>query len=69
MILTGEIRRSRRKTRHSATLPTTNFIWTGPGSTPGISDERKVIKRVFKKIHNRRAWSGFNWRRRRDGAL
>jgi hypothetical protein len=33
MILTGETRRSRRKTRQNATLSTTNSTWTGGRET------------------------------------
>jgi hypothetical protein len=37
MILTGESRRTRRKTCRSATLYTTNPILTDPGANPGLS--------------------------------
>jgi hypothetical protein len=36
MILTGENRRTRRKTCPSATLPTTNPTWIFPGANPGL---------------------------------
>jgi hypothetical protein len=39
-ILTGENRRARRKTCPSATLPTTNPTWIGPGTNPGLRGER-----------------------------
>jgi hypothetical protein len=38
MILTGEDRRTRRITRPSATLSTTNPNWTDPGAKPGLSE-------------------------------
>jgi hypothetical protein len=37
---TGENRRTLRKTCPSATLSTTNPIWTGPGANPGLRDEK-----------------------------
>jgi hypothetical protein len=42
MILTGENRRTRRKTCPSATLSTTNPTWIDPGSNPGLRGERPV---------------------------
>jgi hypothetical protein len=39
-ILTGENRKTRRKTSPSATLSTTNPIWIDPGSNPGLRGER-----------------------------
>jgi hypothetical protein len=36
MILTGETRKTRRKTCPSATLSTTNPTWTEPGENPGL---------------------------------
>jgi hypothetical protein len=40
MILTGETRRTRRKTCPSATLSTTNPTWIDPGANPGHHGER-----------------------------
>jgi len=40
MILTGENRRTRRKTCPSATLSTTNPTWIDPGANPGLRGER-----------------------------
>jgi hypothetical protein len=42
MTLTGENRRTRRKTRPSATLSTTNPTWTDPGTNLGLCGERPV---------------------------
>jgi hypothetical protein len=42
MILTGENRRTRRKTCPSATLSTTNPTWYDQGVNPGLRDERPV---------------------------
>jgi hypothetical protein len=39
-ILTGENRRTRRKTYPSATLSTTNPTWIDPGANPGLRGER-----------------------------
>jgi hypothetical protein len=39
-ILTGENRRTRRKTCPSATLSTTNPAWIEPGANPGLRGER-----------------------------
>jgi hypothetical protein len=39
-ILTGENRRTRRKTCPSATLSTTNSTWIDPGANPGLRGER-----------------------------
>jgi hypothetical protein len=39
MILTGENRRTRRKTCTSATLSTTNPTWIDPGANPGLCGE------------------------------
>jgi hypothetical protein len=39
-ILTGENRRTRRKSCPSATLPTPNPTWIDPGANPGLSGER-----------------------------
>jgi hypothetical protein len=38
--LTGENRKSRRKTCPSATLSTTNATWIDPGANPGLHGER-----------------------------
>jgi hypothetical protein len=40
MILTGENRITRRKTRSCATLSTTNPILIDPGANPGLRGER-----------------------------
>jgi hypothetical protein len=40
MILTGENRRTRRKTCPSATLSSTNPTWIDPGANPGLRGER-----------------------------
>jgi hypothetical protein len=42
MILTGENRRTRRKTCPSATLSTTNPTWIDPGTNPGLRGERRA---------------------------
>jgi hypothetical protein len=42
MILTGENRRTRRKTCPSATLTTTNPTWIDPGENPGLRRERRL---------------------------
>jgi hypothetical protein len=41
-ILTGENRRTRRKTCPSATLSTTNLTWIDPDSNPGLRGERSA---------------------------
>jgi hypothetical protein len=43
MILTGENRRTRRKTCPSATLSTTKPTWIDPGTNPSLSGERPAI--------------------------
>jgi hypothetical protein len=45
MILTGENRSTRGKTRPSATLSTTNPTWTDPGSNPGLRGGRPAANR------------------------
>jgi hypothetical protein len=42
MIMTGENRRSRRKTCPSTTLSTTNLTWIYPGANPGLRVERRL---------------------------
>jgi hypothetical protein len=37
---------TRRKTCPSATLSTTNFTWTDPGSNPGLRGERPATNRL-----------------------
>jgi hypothetical protein len=44
MLLTGENRRTRRKTCPSSTLCTKNPTWTEPGANPGLRSERPVTK-------------------------
>jgi hypothetical protein len=46
MKLTGENRRTRGKTCPSATLSTTNPIWTEPGSNPGLRGGRPAANRL-----------------------
>jgi hypothetical protein len=46
MKFTGENQSTRGKTCPSATLSTTNPIWTDPGLTPGIRGERPVTNRL-----------------------
>jgi hypothetical protein len=46
MKVTGENRSTRRKTRPSATLSTTNPTHTAPGSNPGLRDERPAANRL-----------------------
>jgi hypothetical protein len=41
-ILTGENRRTRRKTCPGASLSTTNTTWIDPGANPGLRHERPV---------------------------
>jgi hypothetical protein len=43
MILTGENRRTRRKTCPSAILSTTKPTWIDPGANPGLRGERPTI--------------------------
>jgi hypothetical protein len=45
MILTGENRKTRRKTCPDATLSTTNSTWIDPGSNPGFRRERTAANR------------------------
>jgi hypothetical protein len=45
MILTGEIKRTRRETCPSATL-STNPMWTDPRQNPGLRGERPAINRL-----------------------
>jgi hypothetical protein len=45
MKLTGENRRTRRKTCPSATLSITNPTWTDPVSKPGLRGERLATNR------------------------
>jgi hypothetical protein len=40
VIMTGENRRTQRKSCPSATLSTTNPTWIDPGANPGLRDER-----------------------------
>jgi hypothetical protein len=46
MILTGENRRTRRKTYPSATLSTTNPTWTDLGANPCLRGENPVTNRL-----------------------
>jgi hypothetical protein len=46
MILTGENRRTRRKTCPSATLSTTNPTWIDPGANPGLRGERPATNHL-----------------------
>jgi hypothetical protein len=46
MILTGENRRTRRKTCPSATLSTANPTWIDPGANPGLRGERPASNRL-----------------------
>jgi hypothetical protein len=46
MKLTGENRRTRGKTCPSATLSTTNPIWTDPGSNPALRGGRPAANRL-----------------------
>jgi hypothetical protein len=46
MKLTGENRSIRGKTCPSATLSTTNFTWTVPGSNPGLRGEKPATNRL-----------------------
>jgi hypothetical protein len=46
MILTGENRKTQRETCHSATLPTTNTIWSDPGSNPDFHSDRLATNRL-----------------------
>jgi hypothetical protein len=46
IILTGENRRTRRKTCTSATLSTTNPTWTDPGPNPGSRGNRPATYRL-----------------------
>jgi hypothetical protein len=45
-ILTGENRRTRRKSCPSATLSTTNPTWIDPGANPGLRGERSAINNL-----------------------
>jgi hypothetical protein len=46
MILTGENRRTRRKTSPSATLSTTNPTGIDPGANPGLRGERPATNHL-----------------------
>jgi hypothetical protein len=46
MILTGETRRTRRKTYPSATLPVTNPTWTVPEANPGFRGKAQATNRL-----------------------
>jgi hypothetical protein len=46
MILTGEDRRTRRKTCPSATLSTTNPTWIDPDANPGLRGERPATNHL-----------------------
>jgi hypothetical protein len=46
MILTGENRRTRRKTCPSATLSTTNYTWTDLVGNPGLRREKPATNRL-----------------------
>ena len=46
MILTGENRRTERKTRPSAILFTTDPTWTDLGLNPDLRGERPATKRL-----------------------
>jgi hypothetical protein len=46
MILTGENRRTRRKSCLTATLSITTQTWTDPGANPGKRGERSAINRL-----------------------
>jgi hypothetical protein len=64
MILTGENRRTRRKTCPSATLSTTNPTWFDPAANPGLRGERPATNRLSHgticaySCYSRRAASG-----------
>ena len=47
MKLTGENRSTRGNTCPSATVSTTNPIWTDPGSNPGLRGERPATNRRY----------------------
>jgi hypothetical protein len=46
MKLTGENLNTRRRACPSATLSTTNPLWTDPGSGPGLRGERPATDRL-----------------------
>ena len=46
MILTAEMRSTRRKTYYSVTLSATNPTWTGLGSNPGFHGERSATNQL-----------------------
>jgi hypothetical protein len=46
MMLTGEDRRTRRKTCPNTTLSTTNPTWIDPGANPGLRGERPATNRL-----------------------
>jgi len=46
MILTGDNRRTRRKTCHSATLFATNPTWTDAGANLGLCVKRQATNRL-----------------------
>jgi hypothetical protein len=50
MKLTGKNQSTRRETCPSATLSTTNPIWTDPGSNPGLRGET-TYKVYFQPLH------------------
>jgi hypothetical protein len=54
MILTGESRRTLRKTCPSAIFSTTNPTWIDPGANPGLRGERSVTNRLSRGMVQRR---------------
>jgi hypothetical protein len=46
MILTGEDRKTRRKTWPNATLSITNPVWTDPGAKPDLRRKRPATYRL-----------------------
>jgi hypothetical protein len=60
IILTGENQSTRRKTCHSATLSTTNPIWTEPGSNPGLRGERPATSHYLRLLVHGIQWPWIN---------
>jgi hypothetical protein len=60
MILTGETRRTRRKTCPNAALSTTNPTWIDPGANPGLRGERPATDDLSHGTARGRAGVKFN---------
>jgi hypothetical protein len=61
MKLTGENRRTRGKTRPSATLSTINPTWTDPGSNPGLRGRKPAANSLSHGTANCRCLQWTDW--------